>query len=240
LAAVSPAQLRPADKEEYLLLVSRAFVADGDLDRAKRRLAALGEPDFGHALSAQLEKYLRRGMPAEVMGELAALAAAIGVNSPAVALFVAPTSPAGAPSRAAETGTPRPSDTPAPPAPTPGPQATPLPLFRLRARERLCRPAGPAASLQFLILDAAGRPMPGVELVVRWDEGEDRFFTGLQPEIGAGFADFAMSPDVSYEASVAAGSPAVSGLSAVPCSAALGGGTGGWRLTFQRSSQGQP
>ena len=36
-------------------------------------------------------------------------------------------------------------------------------------------------------------PYPSVELVVTWDEGEDHFFTGLQPELGLGYGDFLMT-----------------------------------------------
>jgi hypothetical protein len=40
--------------------------------------------------------------------------------------------------------------------------------------------------------------VPGEAIRVRWDEGEDRFFTGLKPERGSAYADFQMEPGKGY------------------------------------------
>ncbi len=58
------------------------------------------------------------------------------------------------------------------------------------------------------ILDAAEQPVPSVELVVTWDGGEDHFFTGLKPELGLGYADFVMTPEVVYSIRLADGGQA--------------------------------
>lgn len=39
---------------------------------------------------------------------------------------------------------------------------------------------------------------PGQEIRVRWDGGESRFFTGLKPEMGQGYADFEMESGKDY------------------------------------------
>jgi hypothetical protein len=39
---------------------------------------------------------------------------------------------------------------------------------------------------------------PGQEIRVRWDDGESRFFTGLKPEMGSGYADFEMESGKDY------------------------------------------
>jgi hypothetical protein len=39
--------------------------------------------------------------------------------------------------------------------------------------------------------------------VVSWNTGQDRFFTGLRPEKGKGYADFTMAPQVEYDVSLA-------------------------------------
>jgi hypothetical protein len=41
-----------------------------------------------------------------------------------------------------------------------------------------------------------------MEVVVSWAGGQDRFFTGLRPERGAGYGDFEMSPGTEYEVSL--------------------------------------
>lgn len=51
-------------------------------------------------------------------------------------------------------------------------------------------------------MDQEGNPQPGVELLIRWSEGEDRVFTGLKPEIGVGYADMQMAAGQSYQVGV--------------------------------------
>jgi hypothetical protein len=53
---------------------------------------------------------------------------------------------------------------------------------------------------------------------VRWNDGESRFFTGLKPELGPGYADFQMSESEEYIVDMPGLSDPVStALSAVPC-----------------------
>jgi len=76
--------------------------------------------------------------------------------------------------------------------------------------------------------------LPGIELTITWSGGEERFFTGLQPEFGLGYADFEMSLDASYALQVARIGAPVMGIRAPSCPGT--GGTsylGGLELTFQ-------
>lgn len=41
--------------------------------------------------------------------------------------------------------------------------------------------------------------MPGVQILVNWPSGEDRFFTGFKPEVDPGYADFEMEPGEVYQ-----------------------------------------
>jgi hypothetical protein len=106
-------------------------------------------------------------------------------------------------------------------------------VFRLLSQERVCDDDVPSPRIEVVTVDALLEPLAGVEVIVSWDGGSDRFFTGFQPEMGPGYGDFTMSPDVSYSVVLAPGSPTVSGLRVEPCTAAEGGLPGGWRLTFQ-------
>jgi hypothetical protein len=52
------------------------------------------------------------------------------------------------------------------------------------------------------VFDSEGEPLPNIELLIRWDDGEDRFFTGLKPERGIGYADYALAAGKSYQVGI--------------------------------------
>lgn len=239
----SPARLSQRHKEEYLLLVSQSYAANGNWPQAQERLAALNDPDLPQTLNALLEDYLRAQAPPPLIANMAALAQQAGATGSVVALFaptpagvLAPTptetpflfpdvTPTAAPT-ATPTSTPAPTSTP---TTTPVPSPTPRPDYRLLNQERLCA-ATSTPRIEVITYDALLNDLPGVEMLVRWDDGEDRFFTGFKPQLGAGYGDFTMAAGVSYAVQVAAGSPEVSGLRIEPCP---GNVMGGWRLSFQ-------
>jgi hypothetical protein len=185
------------------------------------------------------------------MTNLAAVAAQLGVNSPAVAVFapvIGVTGVAATPTPAVSPDIPTPtiSPTPAntrPPTRTPAPSSTPtgvssptaVPVFRLLGQERVGEADRPAPRIEVVVVDAFLEPLPGVEVVVTWAEGSDHFFTGFKPERGLGYGDFMMIPDVSYSVFLVGGSPTVSGLRIEPCDPDEGGLAGGWRLSFQNT-----
>jgi len=62
-----------------------------------------------------------------------------------------------------------------------------------------------------------------MEIRARWDGGESRFFTGLKPERGIGYADFQMEAGIDYLIDMPGRSDPVSRpLSAVPCTTESG------------------
>jgi hypothetical protein len=73
-----------------------------------------------------------------------------------------------------------------------------------------------------LVLDAAGQGIPGVEVLVLWDSGEDRFYTGLKPELGWGYADFDMQVGETYSLQLPGEDVSVSELISEPCETAGG------------------
>lgn len=243
-----PSRLSAAYREEYVFLVSQSYAADEDWVRAQERLAALDDQNLAQTVAEQLERALRRGEAAVKVRNLAAMAAQLGAQGPAMALF-GPTAPPGSTATAtasAPTATPTllptPTDTRQPsrtPSRTPtatrtvAATATPEPIYRLLSQERLCRPGTAIRRIEVVVQDAFLEPKPGVEVLVAWDSDSDRFFTGFQPDRGPGYGDFEMSADISYRVSVAEGSPVVGGLRLETCSTNQGGLDGGWRLTFQ-------
>jgi hypothetical protein len=83
------------------------------------------------------------------------------------------------------------------------------------------------------VLDAAGQGVPGVEVLVVWDTGEDRFYTGLKPELGSGYGDFAMTEGVQYTVRLAEAGALVTGLQAQNCTGESGESyPGSWALDF--------
>lgn len=142
-----------------------------------------------------------------------------------------------------ETGTPgtptatRPARTLTPsitpiPSSTPSPVPTALSPFILDQRSLLCDPNILGSLLMVQTLDGE-QGIPGVEIIVNWADGEEHFFTGLKPELGLGYADFAMSPDISYTLRLADGSQLITDLTAEQCEADNGETIwGSWELIF--------
>jgi hypothetical protein len=107
--------------------------------------------------------------------------------------------------------------------------------FTLIAQDEVCDANLPEGLLQIIVLNSNRRQIPGVEINVTWEGGEEAFFTGLKPELGNGYADFLMAPNVSYTVQLAAGSDIASGLTAPACQAENGEPfSGGLKLTFQQ------
>jgi hypothetical protein len=52
--------------------------------------------------------------------------------------------------------------------------------------------------IEVFVQDFGGVGLPGLPVRVRWDDGEDVFFTGLKPERGPAYADFQMEAGKGY------------------------------------------
>lgn len=243
-----PAVLRADYKEQYRVLVASSYAATKNLDRAISRLSLLGDADPVEALTAQAQRGLAEGQSWEAVRLLAELASAIRlsvVSSPSAAdqTFAALSTPklaSPSPTSSPTEDSSLPTHTPillAPPTLRPVP--TPIPtrgaLFVLVRQETVCNPSLPDGLLQVNVLDAARKPVPGVEIVINWAGGEEHFFTGLKPDVGNGYADFIMTPDVIYTLRLMQGSAPLTDLSAPSCFLENGGNYwGGVRLQFQQ------
>lgn len=235
-----PSSLQNEYKEAYRALVASAYVADGDLGRAKARLALLGDDDPVRTLSLQAQQALSRDDDDHQARALGILAAALGSGSAGTQIAaLAPTSDGSSTPKPDLTSTPttesKKSPTPTlPPAVTRTPTPTQSSGFKLREFVLVCEPELAAAPLiQVYLFDAANQPVPGVEIIVSWEEGEDRFFSGLKPEFGLGYADFTMQPGIEYTVRLAAGGDAVPGLTPVDCQGEDGSTwLGTWRVNY--------
>lgn len=120
------------------------------------------------------------------------------------------------------------------PRPTPIATFTPGAAFVFVKSTSFCEPTQ-SGLLQIFLTDANDQPVAGVELIATWAGGEEHFFTGLKPELGKGYADFIMSPNIEYALSLSNGATRVTSLQAKACPAQDGSSFyGGIRLEFKR------
>ena len=76
----SPASLRPEHKADYLRMVAQAYVVEGNVDRARARLAALNETSPAPHIAALAQQAAAAGENAQTVRALAALASALGAG----------------------------------------------------------------------------------------------------------------------------------------------------------------
>ncbi|MGD0611433.1 MAG: hypothetical protein ABSB41_07920 [Anaerolineales bacterium] len=260
----TPASLRADFKDQYRLLIASSYIATGDLGRAQARLALLKDADPAQALNAQAQRLLLAGDPNHASTVLIMLAEAIqpGTVSPTPASFPLPVSTVTRPAETATGATPiaisspilRPSVTPiAISSPILRPSATPIAVsspilhqsatptstpgepFVVTKQEKVCDPSLASGLLQVDVRDAAGRGVPGVEILITWNGGQQQFFTGFKPQLGDGYADFTMTPGIVYNLQLAKNSAQVTGLSAPTCPGQAGTTyIGGLHLVFEQ------
>ena len=130
------------------------------------------------------------------------------------------------------TQNPVPSGTP---LPTRTPTATPGAPFVMREQTFVCDQNLRDPLIQVSVEDTDGRPVPGVEVVVNWEDGENHFFTGVKPDLGMGYADFVMTPSVVYSLRLVAGGEILPDLTPAECETAAGSRYwGSWLLKFEQ------
>jgi hypothetical protein len=123
--ACSVADLSVEDKDEYVVLVARAYTVDGDLEKAQARLGVLEVPNTGLWVVDLADRYIAEGRDAADIQALATLAQGLGVDTPQMLAYLPSPTPL-------PTSTPLPTHTatatlPATDTPVP-PTATPVPL----------------------------------------------------------------------------------------------------------------
>lgn len=150
----------------------------------------------------------------------------VTLTAPAVTPTVGRTQSPAAVRTLRATGTPLTTRTP---TPTPGEP------FVLKDQTFICDTDLEGPLLIVLAESNSGQPLSGVEAIVNWEGGEDHFFTGLKPELGLGYADFAMTPGVIYSLRLADGGQPISDLTPAECETPRGERYwGAWQLLFTR------
>jgi len=248
-----PQALRADFKDYFRSAISAAYASTGDLERARVRLALLNDPDPAQALIAQAQRMLASGTSPEGVQQVALLADALQGQAVVVTPTqqIRPTNPVetrlqpdneatstpeeiSTAIEAEATNTPFPEVT-ATPRPTLAPTATLGAPYQLVGQDTICEPELAEGLLQIYITNAARKPIPGAEIIVTWSNGEEHIFTGLKPEISNGYADYLMTPDISYSVRMADGGTPATNLSIPTCTSTEGENyLGGLRLTFQQ------
>ncbi len=111
------------------------------------------------------------------------------------------------------TRTPTPTSTA---LPSPTPTATPG-TFILDSRILACSTTFTGPLLIVRTFAKNGNGVPGVEIILNWLDQEEHFFTGLKPEFGLGFADYQMTPGLTYTLRLADGSQLIPDITAEQC-----------------------
>jgi hypothetical protein len=243
----SPASLGEAGKDLYRVLISAAFVANGDLPRARARLNLLDDLDPARVLAVQAQRALAEGHSEQEVYALGLLAVSLAegevppnaipiIASSTPSLVIETATPSIEPAtatpqqplsavvgvvtatqRASVTPTLRPFTATSTPLPTRTATPTPGSPFVLAERAALCDSNLDGPLIIINTLDSADQPVPGVQVIVSWSGGEDRLVTGLKPELGLGYGDFHMQPGVSYTVHLVEGGEVVQGLVSNEC-----------------------
>jgi len=253
-----PIALRADFKDAYRAAIASSYAATGNLPRAQARLALLGDTNSIEALNSQAQRLIASGEFTQADQNVAlAIALADGTTRVSTPTSTAdntvivikestatlPPPPPDLPFQFTETpqlietqiietqavintATPRPTRTLIPTIGVP---------FALIAQDSVCDTNLPDGLLQVFIFNSKHKQIAGARIIITWENGEEQFFTGLKPEIGNGYADYSMSPNIAYTVRLASGSDIASDLTAPTCQTPSGETfLGGIKLTFQQ------
>lgn len=248
----TPDTLRSDFKDQFRIAIAASYASNRNLERARARLALLGDAQPGQVLTAQAQRMLAAGESFEIVQQVAALAtdlqsgvvslvpSATGAEVPSLVAGTFPSPGNQTPATPSESPTPEWTSTPLFfDTPTPRPTRTPIPTagapFQPVGRDDICNINLTSGLMQITVVDKRGHQLAGIEIIITSSGGEEHFFTGLKPEIANGYADYVMQAGVTYTVRVGENGAPVQGLVAPVCPDANGQTyTGGLHLTFQQ------
>ena len=232
---IEPWQLSETNKAHYVVAIMMSYAYDGDPVRAVERLVELRLGDdpiqavadiacklatTGYVDSASGLQAIRNMM---TFYQLQGRSGCADTLIPAGDTLATPLLIITLPS---PTLVPPPSKTPTPPisgsvtvTPTPFAIVTPQPQsdFVIASINTFCD-TEISGTIEVFVQDFGGDGLPGQAVRVRWDGGEDTFFTGLKPERGPAYADFQMEAGKGYIIEMPGRSdPSTQPLNAAPC-----------------------
>jgi hypothetical protein len=236
--ANSPWQLRPADRANYMVGVTLAFAADSNLDRAIERLLSLQGPEVSGDIFQQVADTACRlassgyvdsstGLRAirsmmtfyQLQGRAGCADTLVPANDaqPTTVVQIDAATP---------TLPPPATKTPTPVSQIEASPTTPLVIVPTSVPQRDFVLANVATFcddelsgiIEVFVQDFGNVGLPGMPVRVRWDSGENTFYTGLKPERGPAYADFQMEEGRGYILDMPGrADPSREQLVAVPC-----------------------
>jgi hypothetical protein len=227
-------------------MIAMAFVANGDPVRAKARLELLGDGDIYQVLSEQAQRTLAQDNHSEEARALGVLAIELGKTRDSVDselfndLITTPEFLVTNPPPGNETG-----QGPIASTSTAIPDAsivlvTPTPvsadLFILQSLEKVCEPRPTQPLFQIEAVDKENQPIPGVLIILSSELGEERFYTGLSPDEGVGYAEFRPLPGIFYSLRLEESGIPIQDLTIAECQSSSGEAyPGSWKFIFIKS-----
>jgi hypothetical protein len=216
--STEPWQLRPNDRAQYTVAVALAFAGDSDLERAINRLLTLQFRNSSEDIFQQVADAACRlattgyvdsnsGLRAirtmmtfyQLQGRSGCADTLIPASDlePTVQVVIDASTPT-LPPPATKTPTPV-SQVQASPTPQRVivPTSVPQRDFVLANVSTFCD-RQISGVIEVFVQDFGGIGLPGLPVRVRWDSGEDVFYTGLKPERGPAYADFQMEAGKGY------------------------------------------
>ncbi len=205
-----PSALRSEAKDQYVILVASAYMQDRNLDRAKQRLAPLGDP--ARAVITTAQKLVAQGKDPGALVTLATILTGVAApTTQATAITAAtlvktstPTSRVTSPPTAALTSAATSS-------------LTPSADFKLITNEKYCNDVERKPLIIVDTVDENSKPLAGVRVTITWADGQDGFVTGLKPEISNSYGDFLMQVGTTYSVQVGSRTPPVTGIGTSTC-----------------------
>lgn len=236
----SPALVQSVYRQTWLIMAAEAYAQDGDWDRTRARLDALHDPDLAQTVNDLFDQMAAQGSKSTARA-LALVADQLGTRSAAMSIYlitpaITPTPESIVP--ATFTPTPATVITPTPTRSVPTATSTIIalsPAYQLVSQAAECTLLSAPPQIRVIVQDEFGVGLPGKDVWITWENGADRFVTGLKPEIDAGYGDFDMIRDRAYNVSIDQPTAIVAaGLRAEPCP---GNGLTSWRLIFKRTGR---
>jgi hypothetical protein len=245
-----PPMMAARYRQDWIRMATWSYGLDGNWERTQTRLLNLPPSEIAAVSTEALERAAAEGRPAEILQRIAGLALAYGASGPGVSVYAegdgalalpateqlpSPTVPLVELSPT-ETATPRPQPTPrsAAAAGTATPPALTMTDPISIVSQTLTCELEPILAISLEMsqtVSIRGRETQGLvglpmrEIWLIWDDGADRAITGLRPQKGLGYADFAVVPDRTYNLYIdsPSGRPILT-LQVEPCPPAEGTG----------------
>tara|TARA_Y100001970_G_scaffold39397_1_gene48514 strand:+ start:6559 stop:7353 length:795 start_codon:yes stop_codon:yes gene_type:complete len=209
----TPKELHSIYKEKYVVMIAAAYGRDGDLERAKSRLLDLGDQNIIDLVTAQAQRWAAVESSEFDVKVLSDLAIALNGESLQIdlQLDIVPTIQSSLITLPTSTLYPTIANS------NDVSNVVQKNEYKLIENIVICDDELSEALLQINVINQDGRPLPGIKVSIEWSTGSDIFVTGLNPNMGIGYADYVMKPDNVYMLQIENSTEVIYGISSEDC-----------------------